>query len=250
MTLPNFHILAQTAETPKQERMPAVSGNSNGPSVDRAGTPVVDPTKNVLDLVQALEKRLDAIGALNEKIREERMKHVDDKIVLQAKITDMHAMYNADITKLRSEYQKELDQKESDRVNSIRVVDQAAVRNESERSQQAVNTLATAQAATAETLRSAVNTTATNIATQLDRTTSAITERIASLEKAQYTGAGRATVADPNAERLAIAVNKLVEAQSTNVGKTEGVGMSWQVILGVASLVGVVFVLMTRRQTH
>lgn len=240
-------VLAQVAVAPTPAILRAENGSSNGPSVDRAGAPVVDPTKNVLDLVTALEKRLDDIDKLNNKRADDKFKSVQQVIDLEAKITDMHALYNADFTKLRAEYQMQLDQKESNRIDAIRKVDQEAVRNESDRSQQAVNTLAAAQAATAETLRSAVNTTATNIATQLDRTTSAIVERISALEKVQYTGQGRAGVADPQVEALRADVARLSSVQLQGTGKAQGFESSWGILVAAISVIGVFVVVLTRR---
>lgn len=233
-TLFSVSVFAQT-QTPEPSILNTVDGKLNPP---------FDPSKNVLDLVQAAIKRIDDINILDVKIIDEKFKHLGSVIDLQDRITKLQAEHNADNIrnntdeiKLRAEYQKELDEKESRRLDAIRAVDQAAVKNEADRAQQAVSTLATAQAATAETLRASVNTTATNIATQLDRTTAAIVERIASLEKAQYTGAGRSTVADPQVEVLKAAVEKLSIQQSQNAGKTEGIGVSGSVLAIIASLI-------------
>ena len=43
-------------------------GQSGGPAVDRGGDPVVDPTKNVLDLVQAAIKRIDDLRIANRDL--------------------------------------------------------------------------------------------------------------------------------------------------------------------------------------
>lgn len=44
------------------------TGQSGGPAVDRGGNPVVDPTKNVLDVVEAAVKRIDDLRGANIEI--------------------------------------------------------------------------------------------------------------------------------------------------------------------------------------
>lgn len=218
-----------------QTATPSITaGSSNGPAIDKNQNPVIDPTANVISLVHALEKKLDDAQKIAEKGLEDKFKEVERSISKESEITTLRAFHNSEITKLRAELQATVDTQESKRLDAIRRVDQEAVKTESERSQAAITALATVAATTAEALRNAVNTTATNLATQLDRTTSAITERIASLEKAQYTGAGKAAINDPNAERLAISVDKLVSAQSQGVGKGEGISASMAMLISGA----------------
>lgn len=203
---------------------------ASGIPVDSTGGPTVDPTKNVLDLVEASIKRIDDMAVLTGLLVEARLKVVEETAKLRAE-------HNAEIDRLRAEHQSVQDDKESRRLDSVRQVDQMAVRNESDRSALAITALASSAAVTAETLRSAVNTSAANLATQLDRTVSAITERIASLEKSSYQGIGRAGVADPAADRLQALVEALARAQSQGTGKSEGISSSWVVLVGVAGLI-------------
>lgn len=243
--------VAAAQEVPTSE----TGGSSIGPSVDRVGAPVIDPTRNVLDLVKALEKRMEEVKGLTDKNIDTRFTSMEKLIELENQIAKLNYDHNADNIRqntasieLRAQYQAKLDDKETARVDAIQAVSQAAVKTEADRAQQAVTTLATAQAATAETLRAAVNTTATNIALQLDRTTSAIVDRIAQLEKAQYTGAGRAGVADPQVEALRADVARLTSTYAQGAGKTEGVGLSWQVLVAVVGI-GIAVVVMTRKNS-
>lgn len=244
-------VLAFGQSDPNDPNDPThVTGSSNGPAIDRNQNPVVDPTKNVLDLVRALERRLDDVSNLTNKGIEDRFRYREEITNLQSAITDLKTSHNAEITKLRGDYQQRADDKESERIDAIIVSDRAAAKNEVDRSQKAVDTVATLQTATAETLRSAVATTAAGIATQFAQTTSALVERIAALEKASYTGQGRSTVADPQVEALRLQVESqraqvesLNRIQAQGTGKSEGFGSSWAIVLGVGSLIGVLIAL-------
>lgn len=208
--------------------MPATKSEQGGPGVgvDIHGVPVIDPTRNVLDLVHAAITRIDDLNAMTVKLtNEQNSRATDQYLALQREI------------ELRAEHQIALDQLEAKRIDSQRSVDQLAIKTESDRSATAITALATAATATAETLRNAVNTSAANLATQLDRTVTAITERIASLEKSAYMGAGKQQVADPQMERLAGMVENLVKSQATGTGKSEGISTFWVVLVAVAGLI-------------
>lgn len=208
---------------------------SGGPSVDKKGDPVIDPTRNVLDLVAAGNKRLDDLSAANQKLVESSIQSLKDSVLRES-------LHNKEVAELRAGFQTALNEKESKRLDSVRAVDQLAVTTASDRAQAAITALASQAAVTAETLRGAVNTSAANLAAQLVTTNAGINDRISSLEKAQYTGAGRAIVADPQLQTLQTLVDKLATSNSTSVGKTEGISSSWAILVGAAGLIGGVIV--------
>jgi len=144
---------------------------------------------------------------------------------------------------LRAGHQKDLDTLEAKRLDAVRAVDQLAVKTEADRSAAAITALANAAATTAETLRSAVNTSATNLATQLDRTVTAITERIAALEKSSYTGQGKQAVIDPQMAELIAEMRAQAAHNALGTGKAEGIGVSANVVVAaigvVATLLGI-----------
>ncbi len=72
-----------------------------GAGVDASGNPVLDPTKNVLGLVEAANKRTDDLAALREIIIIERDRRLED--LLNQKTTHIEEM-----AKLRESSQKEL----------------------------------------------------------------------------------------------------------------------------------------------
>jgi hypothetical protein len=133
----------------------SAAGPQTGPGP--TGQPVIDPTANVLALVEAAVKRLDDLRA--------------------AEVTRIN-----DVMELRSYYDKKLNDAEAKRIDAIRAVDVAAVATASGEARAQANVLAGQVAATAETLRALVTATA-----------AATDARIALLEKSQYQISGRGT---------------------------------------------------------
>jgi len=193
---------------------------ASGLGVDAAGGPVIDPTANVLALVEMADRRQDDLREMNNA-------RIDAELRNQETMAD-----------LRASHQTALDTLEAKRLDAVRSVDQLAVKTEADRSAAAITALANAAATTAETLRSAVNTSATNLATQLDRTVTAITERIAALEKSSYTGQGKQAVVDPQLTEMLSEMRAVRTAQASGVAKTEGMDATWKfLIAGVGLLV-------------
>jgi hypothetical protein len=219
-----------------------MSADKAGLGVDAHGGPVIDPTKNVLDLVEAAVKRLDDMTTLRAQLSDEQVKRLEREQALLVAMADLRAVH-----------QKDLDALESKRLDAMRQVDQLAVKTEADRASSAITALANAAATTAETLRSAVNTSATNLATQLDRTVTAITERIAALEKSSYTGQGKQAVVDPQVTEMLVEMRALRAAQQQSSGERRGISTAWLVLLGAVSLIGGLimigtFVFITTRQ--
>jgi len=211
-----------TSAPNEKERRQGVSGMG----VDAHGGPVIDPTKNVLDLVEAAVKRLDDMTILRGQLVEEKILRLERE---QALLVTMAT--------LRAEHQKDLDTLEAKRLDAVRSVDQLAVKTEADRSAAAITALANAAATTAETLRSAVNTSATNLATQLTNTVNAITERIAALEKSSYTGQGKQAVVDPQLAEMLAEMRAMSAQAAAGGGKSAGINAAWVVMLGAVSLI-------------
>ena len=136
-----------------------------GPGVDAQGRPVVDPTRNVLDLVHAAIARQDDLRAAAEHHFQE-------------------------ITRLRAELTAELRSAESARIDAIRAVDVGAVQRAAEVSAIQATTLATQVATSAETLRAQVAAAATAATVSLAAALVPIQEAIADLRRAQYEAQG------------------------------------------------------------
>ena len=223
-----------------------------------------DPSKNVLDLVEAAVKRLDDLSMANarwtEALRVIEVKRIDDKVFMAESHSE--AMRNAEAkrvaeeVKLYASFHDKLFEAERDRINAIRAVDVGAVAVAAERSQQQATVLANQVAASAETLRSLVAATAsanaaattaaaTQFADRLASTEKALTDRIGALEKAQYENKGKSGVADPAFEQLVRQVNDIVGRQQMSVGKSEGVSSTTTAIIGGVGLIATLIVVGT-----
>jgi hypothetical protein len=197
----------------------AAKTGSAGLGVDASGGPVIDPTANVLSLVEAANRRQD-----------------DLRMAEQRRI-DQNLFYIEHISEIRASHSREMRELETSRLNAIRQVDVTAVKTEADRALAAIQTLAATTQTNAENLRNALTNTAATIATQNAATVSTITERIAALEKFQYEGQGRARVADPQFEAMLVELRSLRTSRDTTGGERRGISSSWLVLLGAVSLI-------------
>ena len=140
--------------------------NSNpGPGVDAEGRPVIDPTQNVLDLVEAAIKRQD-------DLRNAESRHMRE------------------ISELRAQYDRELREAESARIDAIRAVDVGAVNRAADVAAAQAETLRIQVATSAETLRTQVAASATAAAVALGNALDPLQTAIADLRRAQYEAQG------------------------------------------------------------
>lgn len=179
--------------------------------------PYVDPTENVKTLVAASVRRADDLRIADQKYVDAELRHLNEMVAL------------------RASHGREINALESNRLNAIRQVDVLAVNTAADRAAQAIQALAATTATNAETLRNALNTTATTIANQTAATVSAITERLAALEKSMYEGKGKQTATDPVMEQLVQEVRALRTGTAGSEGKSEGAHSSWLILLGAIS---------------
>ena len=144
------------------------AGSSPGPGVDRYGVPVIDPTKNVLDLVRAAIQRQD-------DLREMSAAHAREMQSAETRRMDEKA-------ELRAEHGKELRQIETARLDAIRAVDVNAVQRAAE-----------VQATQAGALAAQVATTADAFRASLAAALAPIQASIEDLRRAQYEAQGQKT---------------------------------------------------------
>jgi len=201
----------------------ATSKPSTGLGVDSNGSPAVDPTANVIALSEASNRRQDDLRILTKELFDAKISHVKE------------------ISELRAEHAKEIGASETSRLNAIRQVDAQAVSTAADRAQTAIQALAVTTSANAENLRNALATTATTIAAQTAATVTAITERLAALEKSSYEGKGKAGIFDPMQAEMLAEIKALRVSQSQGTGRVEGVKdfrdyVGW----GIAALLGLV----------
>jgi hypothetical protein len=147
----------------------AKANGDPGPGVDAQGRPVIDPTQNVLDLVDAAIRRQD-------DLREVEAQHIRE------------------ILNLRAEYDRELREAESNRIDAIRAVDVGAVNRAAEVAATQATVLAAQLSATAEAAR-------TNLVASLEP----VQKDIQDLRKAQYEIAGaKANVGEVRADKAGV----------------------------------------------
>ena len=161
--------------TKKRKVAEAEMSPQPGPSVDALGNPAIDPTKNVLDLVEAAVTRLDDLFAQDQGHRKE----ID--AIRQTHALEIRAL------------QKDLREAESARINAIRAVDVGAVQRAAEVQADVATALANQVALSAETLRNMVSDTATATATALQTTIAPILTAVEELRRAQYEAQGQKT---------------------------------------------------------
>ena len=197
----------------QQRNQPSGGGSSQGPSVDTARTPVIDPTKNVQDILNAAVKRLDDLRKESVLARNIGLKYLRELI-------DLRAEYTQKLMDQQAEYTEKLRLAESRRIDAIRSVDVNAVSVASERAAAAATVLANQVQASAETLRALVATTAATQAQAATATATQLSERIASLEKGAYEGIGKGRVIDPQLTEAIAQMNRVGAFLSEKAGGT------------------------------
>lgn len=204
-----------------------------GIAVDSEGGGVVDPTKNVLDLVAAAVLR-------NDDLRQAESRRVDELRNAESRRVDEQAV-------MRAEYEEKLRLAEAKRIDAIRAVDVGAVATASERADRAAGVLADQVRAATQASQSLVDSARASAAQQLEGLREQFSGRIAALEEAQYKSQGRAVVEDPAAaareaaftaamDRLGAKVESLITSRDTSTGKSGGLAQGWQVLVGLAFL--------------
>ena len=154
-------------------------GSSPGPGVDRYGAPVIDPTKNVLQLVEAAIARQD-------DLRESESRHIRELAAVRAEYDTQLRDADQEKAALRATYEDQLRKQESARIDAIRAVDVGAVTRAAEVSAAQAATLATQQQASADALRGQVEAARIATADALAQALAPITKSIEDLRAAQY----------------------------------------------------------------
>jgi len=201
-----------------------------GQPVDSYGIPILDPTRNVLDLSEAANKRQDDLRDANNQ---SNSKWISSELArVSAELKHMEAL-----AAVRDAHARELRESEVKRVDAIRQVDVSAAGTASDRALQAIQVLAATTTANAETLRQMVANTAQTIAAQTAATVGGIIERIANLEKSSYTGQGRSTVADPQMAEMMLKLSALLESRAQVAGKDSGVAWIGGLVVGAFGVI-------------
>lgn len=154
---------------------------------------------NRLDNMRTAESRRvdDLIEAGNNKILTAALSRIDDMRTAESRRIDgvieaEQRRVNEQMV-LHAKHDIELSVAEAKRIDAIRVVDVNAVSVANERATQQAAVLANQVQQSAENLRALVAATAATVAQQLTQVSTQFTERLSSLEKAQYEKQGSGT---------------------------------------------------------
>jgi len=155
-----------------------------GVAVDAQGGAVIDPTKNVLDLVLAAVERQDDL-----RKAEQHFQTSMHEVLVRSRDHDLEAIRRE--SALRNDFQSELRKAETARLDAIRAVDVAAVQQAAQVSATQAATLAQQVATSAETLRTQVAASAQAATVSLAAALEPIIRDIADLRRAQYEAQGK-----------------------------------------------------------
>lgn len=215
-----------------------------GVGVDARGGAVVDPTKNVEDLVKAEKLRNDDLRIAQEKLFEA-------KLDAAARYNDLLSKHNQELreaavqrldaeNKIRDAAAERLLIAEAKRIDAIRAVDVNAVAVANQRTSEQATALQTQTTASAEVLRNQVarsaedlralvqTTATTQLANQQQQFNAVISQiqavsaRVTTLEQSGAEGKGRQAPPDPVIATLLAEVRALRDAKSTTTGVDTG----------------------------
>jgi N-acetylglutamate synthase/N-acetylornithine aminotransferase len=155
-----------------------------------------DPTKNVLDLVNASIKRLDDIQILQFKRVEER---------IADEIKRVEDLFDSNIA-----HAKEINVAEKGRIDAIRVMDAKAISVAADQAHDMAKTLAEQLSVKTEALRDYISTVQTNVIGQRTIIIDHLSERISILEQNQFKGQGRSEVSKSILAAVAVIVGSLI----------------------------------------
>jgi len=200
-------------------KAPEPGASSAGPGVDARGTPVVDPTKNVLDKVT------DAVARLDD-------------------LREIQTYYTEKIADMRAGHYKELREAETGRLDAIRLVDTGNVERARAEAEQRANTLAGQVTSAADAVRVTLEAARIQTADTLQAVVDPIKVDIADLRRVQYQQAGE-RVAQTEVTPQQTILNELLRLQHEQAGKkelqTETKGTSqWMIGLVVIVVLGIV----------
>jgi hypothetical protein len=188
-----------------------------GIGVDAKGGGVIDPTKNVLDLVLAAVTRLnDLMAAFNKRqddlsnLETKRQDELRDALDLRlTALGTQGASYEQRIQVVSRDYEKQIEDIKSDFGKQIATI-----------------------------LQAQADKSALLLSNQVDKLGTSTADRLALVEKNQYVSGGTASIRDPATDRaladIAATLRQLTEG--TRVGEGKGLGQSQLITLIFAGI--------------
>ena len=193
---------------------------------------LIDPTANVIALVESNAKSSADLREADIKFYDAQITHLKEMIALRA--INAETLRNSDL----------------DRLAKTREVDVLAGGASAAGLATAVQTLANTSDRNAENLRNLVTSTsqalakqtsdqATVLSTQNDLAMKDVNLRIAELQKSSYQGSGKSSVQEPQNDRLILMVEALLKAKATDEGQTKGLSQGAALIMGGLTVLGI-----------
>jgi hypothetical protein len=176
-----------------------------------------DPTGNVLQLVDAANKRQDDLREAERRYNDLRDRH------------------NQNIAELRASHQWEMDAKEAARLDAIRQVDREDGNRRASDALTAIKTLADQTIALKDTLQTQVQSTALALENKNSLFQGEVNKRLSSLELAYSEGRGKSGVRDPVQDEFVKVVTQLVASKNEGSGQKNLVG--W-IVAGIFLIFG------------
>lgn len=164
-----------------------------------------DPSLNVREMLGYAVDRLD-------DLRDAESRRVDEMVAL------------------RAQYEEKLALAETKRIDAIRAVDVNSVSVANEKATQQAAVLADQVASSAEALRGLVASTAATAAITHQQSATALSDRLTSLEQAQYTSTGKSAVADPVMAELINEVKQLRTSGQLTIGHDAGKSDTYNIV--------------------
>jgi hypothetical protein len=180
---------------------------SQGPSTDSQNNPVIDPTENVLSLVEAAIRRQDDLRAAEARLHRSEVQHLKE------------------IAELERKHATEIRQAETNRIDAIRAVDVGAVNRAAEVASAQAQNLATQLITTAEAMRVQVAAAAQQAQTGLVAALEPIQKDVSELRQVQFQQQG---------ERVARVDDRLVQRDTREERVTDRNQSNWQVSAAIA----------------
>ena len=170
-----------------------------GLGIDAYGNPVIDPTKNVLDLVDAANRRQDDLREMHNRYLEAEFKRLEETVRRVEQVSELRAEFARDVTLIHQSHDREIHKMEQDKLAAFRASDEMARITEANRSLAAI-----------QVVERTLNSTATALASQNAENNVEVNRRLAALEKSSYEGAGKGTGAKNTVVYVVLAVGLLV----------------------------------------
>lgn len=237
----------KVASTEEVAKARGISGAGAG--IDIFGGPVIDPTKNVLDLVKAESKYQDAMRGASEKFQDAIRDAENRRLQAESKrLEDLSRVENFKLASLAAAETRRVDGLEEQRVRyEARIAEDLRVNVKTTSDQLAgqlikeTGALYNQIAILTTSVTNQITTLTNSMTNQVSGISSGINARLADLERFRWESGGKAAVSDPAltvalAEMTkSIALLKEISQRDTGHDEQKGAARSnLQVILGVS----------------